>query len=67
MICPICHSETEGNDHNGRGLRCTFCWELLPAPVPEPAPPVEVEPAPVELKRALPVERSKSRTKRSRK
>lgn len=30
MICPECGEQTEGRNHNGRGLRCTACWELLP-------------------------------------
>jgi len=33
MKCPNCGEETEGRNHNGRGLRCTFCWALLPEPV----------------------------------
>lgn len=32
MICPTCGAETQGRDHNGRGLRCTSCWALLPDP-----------------------------------
>lgn len=38
MICPACKNETEGIDHNKRGLRCTFCWERLPAPDEAVAP-----------------------------
>ena len=30
MKCPTCGEKTEGRNHNGRGLRCTFCWALLP-------------------------------------
>ena len=42
MKCPECGEDTKGIDHNGRGLRCTACWELLPEP--EPAPEVVVVP-----------------------
>jgi len=42
MKCPVCGEQTKGIDHNGRGLRCTACWELLPEP--EPAPEVVVVP-----------------------
>ena len=45
MKCPICKQQTSGIDHNGRGLRCTSCWALLPAePEPEPAPEVVAVP-----------------------
>ena len=48
MKCPVCGEQTTGIDHNGRGLRCTFCWALLPAVVdaktPEPAPEVVAVP-----------------------
>lgn len=44
MICPICKAETDGVNHNNRGLRCTACWERLPDP-PEPA--LEILPEPV--------------------
>ena len=30
MICTHCGADTEGRDHNGRGLRCTHCWAQLP-------------------------------------
>jgi len=40
MKCPVCGEQTKGIDHNGRGLRCTFCWARLP--VPEPASRVAV-------------------------
>ena len=30
MICRYCGADTEGRDHNGRGLRCTHCWATLP-------------------------------------
>lgn len=29
MKCPNCGEQTEGINHNGRGLRCTACWVLL--------------------------------------
>lgn len=32
MICPTCKIETDGVNHNNRGLRCTACWALLPVP-----------------------------------
>lgn len=48
MICPACGRETDGVNHNRRGLRCGMCWALLPLPVqvePEkvtpPAEPVK--------------------------
>ena len=48
MKCPVCGEQTMGIDHNGRGLRCTACWALLPvvvdAKTPEPAPEVVVVP-----------------------
>jgi len=37
MICPFCQAETDGVNHNNRGLRCTACWALLPS-MPEPTP-----------------------------
>jgi len=38
MKCPTCGEQTEGVDHNDRGLRCTFCWALLPdKPLPAQA------------------------------
>ena len=37
-ICEACQREGEPVNHNGRGLRCPYCWELLP----------RVEAAPVE-------------------
>jgi hypothetical protein len=27
--CPECGNQTEGNNRNGRGLRCTFCLAVL--------------------------------------
>ena len=45
MKCPVCGEQTKGIDHNGRGLRCTACWALLPVEAPpEPAPEVVVVP-----------------------
>lgn len=38
MKCPECGKQTEGRDHNKRGLRCTSCWALLPD-MPEPPKP----------------------------
>lgn len=36
MICLTCGRETDGVNHNRRGLRCTMCWALLPLTTPEP-------------------------------
>ena len=36
MRCPTCGKQTKGRDHNKRGLRCTFCWALLPDVPPKP-------------------------------
>ena len=36
MKCPTCGKQTEGIDHNKRGLRCTFCWARLPDEPPKP-------------------------------
>jgi len=48
MKCPVCSEQTTGTNHNGRGLRCTFCWALLPVVVdvttPKPAPQVVAVP-----------------------
>lgn len=30
--CPGCGKQTEGVNHNGRGLRCTFCFARLIEP-----------------------------------
>ena len=35
MKCPTCGKQTEGRNHNKRGLRCTCCWALLPDEVLE--------------------------------
>jgi len=39
MKCPACGKQTEGRDHNKRGLRCTFCWARVPDELPEPPKP----------------------------
>jgi hypothetical protein len=31
QTCPECGKQTEGINHNERGLRCTNCFSLLPA------------------------------------
>ena len=36
MICPFCNTETDGVNHNDRGLKCPACWYPLPTPEPEP-------------------------------
>lgn len=36
MKCPTCGEQTEGRNHNKRGLRCTCCWALLPNELPKP-------------------------------
>jgi hypothetical protein len=38
MKCPECSKETQGANHNNRGVRCTFCWVILPLSKPEPVP-----------------------------
>ena len=47
MKCLECGKQTKGRDHNKRGLRCTFCWALLPGKAPKPKrkqkPQAEVE------------------------
>ena len=57
MKCPVCGEQTTGIDHNGRGLRCTACWALLPvvvdAKTPEPASRVAVPEKP----KAIPASR----------
>ena len=45
MICPFCGEETEGRNHNNRGLRCTFCWYPLTVAL-VPAPVVDIEELP---------------------
>jgi hypothetical protein len=32
QTCPHCGKQTEGVNHNGRGLRCTFCFGRLIEP-----------------------------------
>ena len=51
MKCPTCGEDTTGIDHNGRGLRCTACWALLPTP--EPAPEVVAVPEKPKVKPAV--------------
>ena len=47
MKCPACKKETEGRNHNKRGLRCTFCWARLPDELYEqPGLPAQVRPKP---------------------
>lgn len=34
MDCPDCKRWVNGINHNGRGLRCEYCWAELPKPAP---------------------------------
>lgn len=50
-ICEACKREGEPVNHNGRGLRCPYCWEKVPTPPsaadggePVEAPAAESEP-----------------------
>ncbi len=47
MKCPECGKETVGRNHNNRGLRCTFCWALLPDEIEQakPKPKAKAKPA----------------------
>jgi len=50
MKCPTCGKQTEGRDHNHRGLRCTSCWALLPDK-PDPPEVLTFEPEPPKPRR----------------